>query len=236
MGDLIFAIPTGISAFTATNLDDIVILMLFFSQTSPLFRHRHIISGQYLGFLALIALSLPGFFGSLVLPRPWIGMLGIVPIAIGISRLLDRSEEESDAVEFDPNQSSPWTNVLSPQTLGVAAVTVANGSDNIGIYVPLFAGCTWESLLITLGVFFSLVGVWCYAAYRLTCLPMVANTLTRYGNYAVPFILIGIGVIVLNDSHTLDDRGLLMLSLLVCVGCVISFTRQFARTPEVEKQ
>lgn len=29
--------------------------------------------------------------------------------------------------------------VLNPQTYGVAAVTVANGDDNIGIYVPLFA-------------------------------------------------------------------------------------------------
>ena len=38
-------------------------------------------------------------------------MLGIVPIAIEISRLLDRSEEESDAAEFDPDRSSSWTNV-----------------------------------------------------------------------------------------------------------------------------
>lgn len=235
MGDLVFAIPTGISAFTATNLDDIIILMLFFSQTNPLFRHRHIVSGQYLGFVALTALSLPGFFGSLVLPRSWIGMLGIVPIAIGISRLLDRNSEDLEVAEFHPHSSPSWANILSPQTLGVAAVTVANGSDNIGIYVPLFAGCSWESLLMTLGVFFSLVGVWCYAAYRLTRLPVVANTLTRYGNYAVPFILIGIGVIVLNDSHTLEDRGLVMLALLVCMGCILALTRQFSQIPETGK-
>ncbi len=36
--------------------------------------------------------------------------------------------------------------VLNPQTYKVAAVTVANGGDNIGIYVPLFASSDLTSL------------------------------------------------------------------------------------------
>ena len=85
MNGLITAISTGLTAFTATNLDDILILMLFFSQVNALFRKRHIVVGQYLGFAALVAASLPSFFGSLLLPRPCIGLLGLVPIAIAFS-------------------------------------------------------------------------------------------------------------------------------------------------------
>jgi cadmium resistance protein CadD (predicted permease) len=46
MNEFTAAISTGFTAFTATNLDDILILMLFFSQVNTIFRKRHIIAGQ----------------------------------------------------------------------------------------------------------------------------------------------------------------------------------------------
>jgi cadmium resistance transport/sequestration family protein len=218
MNTLTTAFSTGLTAFIATNLDDILILLLFFSQVNALFHRRHIVTGQYLGFAALVLACLPGFFGSVLFPREWIGMLGLVPIAIGINRLLSQEEEEEDAAESQaPNLNPrPWyAGWLSPQSYGVAAITFANGGDNIGIYVPLFANSAWEELLVILGVFFSLVGVWCYAACQLTRLPMIAEALTRYGNQLVPFVLIGLGALILIDSHTLENRGLATLALIV---------------------
>ncbi|MBN8564593.1 MAG: cadmium resistance transporter [Leptolyngbya sp. UWPOB_LEPTO1] len=221
MNDFITAIPKGLAAFTATNLDDILILILFFSQVNGIFRRRHIVSGQYLGFAALVFASLPSFFGTVLFPRPWIGLLGLVPIAIGVNRLLNSVEEETEEELSEQSETSWFNNFLSPQTYSVAAVTFANGGDNIGIYVPLFASATWESLLAILAVFFSMVGVWCYAAYCLTCLPGVAQTLTRYGNQLVPFVLLGLGVLILIDSHTLEDRGLAVLALVIsCMGLI----------------
>lgn len=235
MSNLLTAISTGLTAFTATNLDDIVILMLFFSQASTLFRQRHIIAGQYLGFTALVFASLPGFFGGMLVPEAWIGMLGIVPIAIGIGRLLDSGEEdaEEDSLPETANTTSPLIGLLSPQTCSVAAVTFANGGDNIGIYVPLFASCTWESLVAILSVFFSLVGVWCYAARQLTRVPAIGNALTRYGNQLVPFVLMGLGVMILLDSHTLEDPGLTVLTLLVSGMAII--TMRTGKMAEIEK-
>lgn len=220
MNSLVNAISTGTAAFTATNLDDILILLLFFSQVNKVFRRRHIVTGQYLGFSALVLASLPGFFGSLILPRPWIGLLGVVPIAIGISRLLESDGEESEPEAAQPEKA--WfASFLSPQTYGVAAVTFANGGDNIGIYVPLFASCSLENLLVILGTFFSLVGVWCYAAYQLIRLRAIANTLTRYGNRLVPFVLMGLGILILVDSHTLENRGLAVLAMIVSGLCLL---------------
>ncbi len=240
MNELVPAISTGFTAFTATNLDDIVILLLFFSQVSAVFKRRHIVAGQYLGFGALVIASLPGFFGSLVFPRPWIGLLGIVPIAIGISRLLNaENEEETPAEEIRPAATVWNAGFLSPQAYSVAAVTFANGGDNIGIYVPLFANSTWESLAAILGVFFSLVGVWCYAACQLTRIPLIAETLTRYGNQLVPFVLIGLGILILVDSHTLENRGLATLALAISGLVVLMLLRNSGRTwgakPEIEQ-
>ena len=227
---ILTSLSTGITAFTATNLDDIVILLLFFSQANALFRHRHIVIGQYLGFAALVLASLPGFFGGLLLPVSWTGMLGIVPIAIGLNRLLNREEEEEVNTELGPI-SVPGS-LLSPQTYGVAAITFANGGDNVGIYVPLFASCTWESLVVVLSVFFTLVGVWCYIAYRLAGVPAIATALTRYGNQFVPFVLIGLGAMILIESHTLEDRGLLLLTLVACCSTVLTLSRNLMQPAE----
>ena len=211
---LVTAIITGITSFAATNIDDIVILMLFYAQVNATFRKRHILAGQYLGFTALIVASLPGFFGGLIVPRTWIGILGLVPIAIGISRLINR-EKDGDQVqtvsgEADRSPATTLASFMSPQTYKVAAVTLANGGDNIGIYVPLFASSKLTSLGVILSVFFLLIGVWCYIAYRLTHQPVVAHVLTRYGQAIVPFVLIGLGIFILIESGTYR----LLLSLI----------------------
>ena len=234
MNELLTAISTGMTAFTATNLDDILILLLFFSQVNAVFRRRHIVFGQYLGFTALVFASLPGFFGRLIFPPDWIGMLGLLPIAIGLSRLLNPETDDSEAeAELEQSENSFFTSFLSPQTYSVAAVTVANGGDNIGIYVPLFASNTLESLAVILAVFFAMVGVWCYAAYRLIQMRAIADTLTRYGNQLVPFVLIGLGIAILVKSGTLASPTLSIISLVGCAFCLITMSRGNARETEV---
>ena len=234
MNELLTAVSTGMTAFTATNLDDILILLLFFSQVNAVFRRRHIVFGQFLGFTALVLASLPGFFGRLIFPPDWIGMLGLLPIAIGLSRLLNPETDDSEAeAELEQSENSFFTSFLSPQTYSVAAVTVANGGDNIGIYVPLFASNTLESLAVILAVFFAMVGVWCYAAYRLIQMRAIADTLTRYGNQLVPFVLIGLGMAILVKSGTLASPTLSIISLLGCAFCLITMSRGNARETEV---
>lgn len=232
MNGLVTAITTGVAAFIATNIDDIVILTLFFAQVNATFRRRHIVVGQYLGFGALIVASLPGFFGGLIVPQSWIRLLGLVPMAIGLGCLLKREEDEdSEEVSQETGQSdaSPIASFLSPQTCTVAAVTVANGSDNIGVYMPLFASSELESLLVILGVFFLLVGVWCYAAYNLTSLPGIPHVLTGYGNSLVPCVLIGLGVFIVKESIPLT-----LLALVASFLWLITVGRNQEREPEVE--
>lgn len=215
MSGLVTAIPTGIAAFTATNLDDLVILTLLFSQVNATFRRRHIVIGQYLGFSTLVIASLAGFLGGLVLPSHWIGLLGLVPLAVGLNRLLNPSSDSSEEVQEETNLLNPasFASVLSPQTFSVAAITIANGSDNVGIYMPLFAHSTLENLLVIIGVFLSLVGVWCFVTYKLTCQPAIASILSRYGNNFVPFVLIGLGVFIVLDSASLTPVALTACSV-----------------------
>ncbi len=213
MNQLRTAFIQGIIAFFATNIDDMVILLLFFSQINADFRRRHIFFGQYLGFAAIIIASLPGFFGGLVVRRELIGLLGILPIVIGLKQLLSQQEEttEIQTVSSDFKQSSYRNPIISfilsllhPNTYKVAAVTIANGGDNISIYIPLFAGHNFTSLGVILSIFFVMVGVWCLIAYLLTLHPAIADILTRYGNFLVPYVLICLGLFIMYERGTFN--------------------------------
>jgi cadmium resistance protein CadD (predicted permease) len=86
----------------------------------------------------------------------------------------------------------------------VAAVTFANGGDNIGIYVPLFARSNLASLGVILGVFAIGIALWCFLSRQLTRQPLVAKTLTNYGHQIVPFVLIVLGIFIFVDSGTYE--------------------------------
>ena len=211
MSGLVSAISTGVTAFGATNIDDLVILTLFFSQINDTLRRWHIVIGQYLGFAALVIASLPGFFGGLILPRPWLGLLGLLPILIGIGCWFDSEKNEPDEVKVytESSNRSILANFINLQIYSVAAVTFANGTDNISIYLPLFASSSLESLLVIVGVFFTLVGFLCFAAYKLTHQPDIAKLLTRYGHNLLPLVLIGLGVFLVVESNILNQLTLL---------------------------
>ncbi|BAZ37076.1 cadmium resistance transporter [Calothrix sp. NIES-4101] len=202
----------AIASFAATNLDDIIISMIFFAQVdNSTFRRRHIIFGKYLGFLAIILASLPGFFGGLIIDKKWIGILGLLPIIIGVKHLINKKSNEHEIQTVSEELKSPsgnmsimtiFASIISPQTYQVAAITFANGGDNIGIYIPLFASSNLISLGVILSIFFIMIGIWCYTAYQLTRHPAIANVFTRYSHRILPFVLIALGIFILIDSDT----------------------------------
>lgn len=193
-------VAIAITAFTATNIDDMLILTIFFAQVDQRFRPRHILIGQYLGFGLIILASLPGYFGGLIIDSKWIGLLGLLPIAIGIKDLFQKQEEVTVQTCAIPEQGkSP---LIAPQTYHVAVVTFANGGDNIGIYVPLFASSNTISLSITIATFLMLITVWCYAAKSISSHPAIAKFLSQYSNAIVPFVLIALGIYILYQNET----------------------------------
>jgi cadmium resistance transport/sequestration family protein len=221
MSELITTLLVGISAFVATNVDDIVILLLLFSQINSSFRCRHIVAGQYLGFTMLIIASIPGLFGGLIIPSNWIGLLGLIPIAMGISSLINREENETPEVEIITTEyeDTNTTSFLNVYTYSVAAITVANGSDNISVYIPLFASSSFANFIIIIGVFFTLIAIWCYLAYKFTYQAQVAYILSQYGSYILPFVLIILGGVIILKTAALSWMKL--LASCICLAILV---------------
>jgi hypothetical protein len=67
----------AIALFASTNVDDVFVLVGFFAD--PKFRARDIVIGQYAGITALFGVSVVASLLSLVIPRAYLGLLGIAP-------------------------------------------------------------------------------------------------------------------------------------------------------------
>ncbi|GIJ27687.1 cadmium transporter [Micromonospora qiuiae] len=196
MLDLIGTAAAAAVVFAATDIDDIVILTLFFitARTAGRPRAWQIVAGQYLGIGALVLLSAVVAAGLLVVPDEWTGLLGLLPIALGVRALLHRDDEEAPPVVAG--------------TLGVAGVTVANGADNVAVYVPVFRTLDPAYTAVFVLAFVVLIAVWCAAGAWLGGRPAVTRLVERAGRWLVPAVFVAIGVVILATSgvvgHLLD--------------------------------
>lgn len=218
---MISTIITALVSFFSTNIDDIFILMLFFSQVNKDIKVKHIVIGQYLGIGALTAISIAGALGISIIPQEYVGLLGLVPIYLGIKEYIEYKkeiknnvEEEAQATEeniqeqvFLNQENKTLVSIrkfISPSILKVAGVTIANGGDNIGIYIPLFSSMKLYSILITVIVFLLLTGVWCFIGFKLAEHPFVNKNIEKYKHIFVPIIFIVLGVLIILESGTLS--------------------------------
>ena len=83
-----------------------------------------------------------------------------------------------------------------------SAVTIANGGDNLGVYIPLLARNP-ELVWLYAAVFAVMTGLWCLLAYRLIQHRVIGERVRRYGHVVLPFVLIGLGLWILWDARGL---------------------------------
>lgn len=176
---------TAAGVFVGTNVDDLLVLTVLFLAARATGKPKpwQVWAGQYTGIAALMAVSALAALGLTVIPDRWAGLLGLVPIALGVRGLMKARDDDPPAVA---------TGMLS-----VAGVTIANGADNISVYTPLFRTIGLVPSLITAAVFAVLVAVWCLAGSWLGSHKKVIAVVERYGHWIVPVVFIAIGTVIL---------------------------------------
>jgi len=181
--------------FAVTNIDDILVLALFFAQGAG---HRgttrNIAIGQYLGFAIILGVAVAAAFGATFLPENVIPYLGLLPLALGVRAAVQAWRQRHDADEERAARDG------SPKILEVAAVTFANGGDNIGVYVPVFVTAGIGGIGVYVVVFLVMVAVWIAAGRFFATRPAIATALGRWGHILLPVVLIGIGLLILVEG------------------------------------
>jgi cadmium resistance protein CadD (predicted permease) len=181
--------------FAVTNVDDIVLLALYFGQASgDRAVDRRIVMGQYLGFGAILAVSVLAALGLRLLPESAVAYLGLIPLALGFRAAFTVWRQRGV-----PNgESRPVA--LQPTASKIAGVTFSNGADNISVYIPVFTATGPKGIVGYAVVFLIMVGVWCAAGRYLATRPVVARGLARWGHILLPIVLITIGTLILIEG------------------------------------
>jgi cadmium resistance protein CadD (predicted permease) len=175
----------------SSNVDDLILLVAFFS--TPAFSNRSVVIGQFLGIGALVVASAIAALVSGSLSPMLIRLLGVVPLSLGLHQLFARREESIPELVLEPQQPAPG---IHPQILAVAGTTVANGGDNLGVYIPLFTSSVgWIPLFAAL--FAGLTAVWCWLAFSLATHRLAAAHLARHARRWLPLVLVGLGLYIL---------------------------------------
>jgi len=185
--------------FAVTNIDDLLVLALFFgrAQRDPALVRRVVI-GQYLGVGVILAVSVLGALGARLLPEDVVAWLGLAPLGLGLRDLVFLVRGRHRRGDDDP--AAPTD---GPTVAQVALVTCANGGDNVGVYVPVFATAGAAAISVYAVVFLVLVALWCAAGRFVATRPPVARVLDRWGHVLLPVVLIGIGVVLLVEGGAL---------------------------------
>ena len=120
------AIATGAAVALATTFDDNIYLTSFFGKISRTFRPRHVVVGEFLGFTILVGISLVGFFAGMIVSDMWVGLLGVMPIMIGINQLMSKDDDSNDVEEEVEKihtevgrpriKQSLWSTIRDPKT------------------------------------------------------------------------------------------------------------------------
>ena len=185
----------GVGLFASTNIDDIFLPMAFFADSR--LRRSAIVVGKFVGIGSLTLLSAIAAAGSFVVSPEWIALLGIVPLGLGLHALWSNRRaalvhEDDDGIEQAPT-------AFLAQVGAVAGVTAANGGDNLGVYVPVFAE-DFSAIPVFILVFALMTVLWCVAGNLLVSHPRISGSMRRLSRHLLPYVLIVLGVWILSGA------------------------------------
>jgi cadmium resistance protein CadD (predicted permease) len=183
-------------SYVSTNFDNLIILSAY--SIKPGFRRLYVSAAFISVCLTVLFVSLALALAAEALPKDKVRYMGLIPMAIGAYHLLQlfRTQIGSESPRFD----EPVDQIGVAAYLAFASVLLANSTDTIGAMTPLFADL--KPIFI----------VACFTAAIAGAVAMssLANTLARHpasryhlekwAKWILPFLMIGIGALILTDE------------------------------------
>ena len=186
----------AIGLFLATNIDDIIVLSLFFARgAGQRGTTVRILVGQYVGFAGILGAAVLVSLGAgAFLPPEVIPYFGLIPLGLGLWAAWQAWHRRHDEDDDDDESKIEGKKVA---VWAVAGVTFANGGDNIGVYVPVFLSVGPAAVVAYCVVFLVFVAVLVVVAKFIATRRPIAEILERWEHILFPLVLIGLGIFIL---------------------------------------
>lgn len=192
-------ILTAVAVYISTSIDYLFILLIIYASIGKN-RFKDVLGGQYLGTLVLVLISLVAAYLLHFIPEEWIiGLLGFIPIFLGI-RYLIYGEEENEVDEVIEKLNQPQNSLLT----SVALITLAAGGDNLGIYIPYFTALPFSQIALVILVFTILTFLLNYLTSKISSIDMVSETIEKVEKWIIPITFILLGLYILIENGTIQ--------------------------------
>ena len=182
-------------AFVGTNIDNAAVTVAMVA-AAPAERAKRIALGQLIGFVLLVIGSI-GMAALLYdIPTRVIGLLGLVPLALGLRGLFLLRHEEG--------RSRVSRRAIGSGLVAATVITIGAGGDNLAVYIPLFRVAGFAGTAETLLVFALGEVLLTLFVLRAGGHPRVRHAVTAIGVFAAPLLYCAIGILVLAEAGTLS--------------------------------
>ena len=174
---------------------------------APLDRAHRIAAGQVVGFVAIVCIAAAAAALLFEFSTAAVGLLGFVPLAIGVRGLVGLLDRPGRAEEPTGTRGRPrrvTDRAVGRSLTSAALVTLAAGGDNLAAYIPLFRqGGASKLSAIALVFVAGEIGVTA-AVLAAGRHPRARTVMARLGAVTVPLLLCAVGVLVLWTAGTLS--------------------------------
>lgn len=200
---MVQTIFSALAVFISTSIDYFIIITIVFAQAAGSSSEiRQIIIGQYVGTAILVIVSLMAAYIANFIPQGWIiGLLGLIPLYLGLRMLLnpekDEGVKEAQALLSRFNSRGALNLIWM-----VAAIYIAAGGDNIGIYIPYFMTLAVGHIVLAVIIFALALALFSWLCYHLANSSLIIEVVEKTERWLVPVVFIGLGVYILTDNGT----------------------------------
>ena len=195
-------IAASVIAYITTEMDDLLLLLVLFSRAKNKSERTCIIVGKYIG-LALVVCCCTMFAVYISkVPSKYIGLLGFVPIVIGVRSLFEKKNDDDDANADTPLQN---TNSFPEKVLFVAetvVMTLASSGDNIAVYIPFFTSLHGFDFLAMSIVFIVMQALWCILSLLVCNAKQVRQFNQQFYRIIIPVLFFSLGIYILIKDGT----------------------------------
>jgi cadmium resistance protein CadD (predicted permease) len=207
------------AAFVGTNLDNCLVTTAMVAG-APVERAHRIAAGQVAGFALIVAAAAAAAVLLFEFSSAVVGLLGLVPLAIGLRGLWalrgggdpggepdtasagELKGETGRAIRRRAGRGRAVDRAVGRSFTAAALVTIAAGGDNLAVYIPLFRVGGLTNVAAIAAVFVAgeagLTAVILWGGRH----PRARTVMGRVGHIAVPVLLCVIGVVVMVQAGT----------------------------------
>ncbi|MGV3011296.1 CadD family cadmium resistance transporter [Streptococcus thoraltensis] len=191
---------SALAVFISTSIDYVVLLLIVFASLGRK-QFLKVLIGQYIGISLLVIVSLVIAYLFHFIPEDWmIGLLGLIPIALGIRfAMIDKGENDDETEEVMAQLHRGKYLAVT-----VTSLTLAAGGDNLGVYIPYFSGMSSQEVSLVILVFIVAIFILNWLTYQVASTSLMSRIVENLEKWFLPLVFIGLGIYILIENGTIQ--------------------------------